>query len=267
MASKPSIVSRITSARAKELYGNLAQTNYYQVYFGEFSGDLKKFLKENTFETGFNFNNFISQDLGLLCSEANLPSSSYATSEVKDNYMGITQEFAHTRLYTDVDFSFYVDNNYRVLRFFEGWMDYVGGGSEVAASSNASPNVYRRFNYPENYKVNSMNIMKFNRDAQSAATSSAINYTFVNAFPKSVTSIPVSYGPAETLKVTVTFNYDRYLTARNIIRGTENETSVPKDSITNLLRNIDINGNYIPDPASLTEQQRQIDFYSLGLNE
>lgn len=231
MAKSQTIVSRITSARAKELYGNLAQTNYYQVHFGGLPTGLKEFLKENTFEKSFNLDNFINQTIGLLCSEANLPSSSYATSEVKDNYMGITQEFAHTRLYTDVDFSFYVDNNYRVLRFFEGWMDYVGGGSEVAASSNASPNVYRRFNYPENYKVNSMSIAKFDRDALFADKASTLVYTFVNAFPKSVTSIPVSYGPAETLKVTVTFNYDRYLTARNIIRGTENQNSIPNSTV------------------------------------
>ena len=37
---------------------------------------------------------------------------------------------------------------------------------------------------------------------------------FINAFPKAMSSVPVSYGSAEILKVTVSFNYDRY-----IVRG------------------------------------------------
>ena len=43
--------------------------------------------------------------------------------------MGIPQEFAHTRLYTDIDFTFYVDNDYNNLKVFEGWMDFISSGS------------------------------------------------------------------------------------------------------------------------------------------
>jgi hypothetical protein len=63
-----------------------------------------------------------------LCADATLPTSSFATSEVKDNFQGINQQFAHTRLYIDSDFTFYVDYNYNMIKFFEGWMDYVSGG-------------------------------------------------------------------------------------------------------------------------------------------
>ena len=51
-----------------------------------------------------------------------------------------------------------------------------------------------------------MYITKFEKDYRRQ-----INYQFMNAFPKSISPIPVSYGPAELLKVTVTFNYDRYI--------------------------------------------------------
>ena len=40
-------------------------------------------------------------------------------------------------------------------------------------------------------------------------------YEFVNAFPKSLTSMPVNYGAADILKVTVSFNYDRYIMTRS----------------------------------------------------
>ena len=147
--------------------------------------------------------NFLSRKTGLLCAEASLPTSSMATAEVRDNFMGVPQEFAHTRLYTDIDFTFYIDSNYVNLRIFEAWMDYIAGGSEL---NELNENYYRRMNYPDNYKVQTMFISKFERDFNSQ-----IDYQFVNAFPKLVTAIPVSYGAADLLKVTVSFTYDRYI--------------------------------------------------------
>ena len=41
--------------------------------------------------------------------------------------MGIPQEFAHTRLYTDIDLLL-VDYDYTNLRIFEGWIDYIHSG-------------------------------------------------------------------------------------------------------------------------------------------
>jgi len=61
-------------------------------------------------------------------------------------------------------------------------------------------------NYPDNYKVQTMFISKFERDFNSQ-----IDYQFINAFPKLVTAIPVSYGAADLLKVSVQFTYDRYI--------------------------------------------------------
>ena len=42
----------------------------------------------------------------------------------------------------------------------------------------------------------------------------ALSYQFINAFPKSITPIPVTYGSADILKVSVSFNYDRYVVNR-----------------------------------------------------
>ena len=201
-------------SRARELVGNLAQTNYYLVNI-----PLTEQLV-NHFSTSYpdlgDIDVFVRQKLGYLCSEATLPTTSYATAEVKDNYIGITQEFAHTRLYTDMDLTFYVDADYSILRFFEGWMDYISGGNikgdEPAAATDLSPNIYRRFNFPDYYKVQNMTVLKFERDYDKV-----LEYTFVNAFPKGVTSIPVSYGAADLLKVTVSFNYDRYVVSRSNI--------------------------------------------------
>lgn len=218
-------ITNISATKMRNLVGSVALSNQYQVNFSALPTNLNKHFTDITFkgETGFNFDSFLTGDLGLLCCDANLPSSSYATSEVKDNFIGITQEFAHTRLYTDIDFSFYVDQNYNILRFFEGWMDYISGGNskdlgEPAAASVMDKNIYRRFNYPDDYKIEQLSISKFNRDYFTSSGSDSkrpyLYYQFINAFPKSLTSIPISYGSAEILKATVTMNYDRYIVTK-----------------------------------------------------
>ena len=188
----------------RELVGDLSQTNHYLVSFSTLNSTLMSYIQNRI---GFqeDVRNFLSRKTGLLCAEASLPTSSMATAEVRDNFMGIPQEFAHTRLYTDIDFTFYVDSNYVNLRIFEAWMDYIAGGSALEINE-LDENYYRRMNYPDNYKVQTMFISKFERDFNSQ-----IDYQFVNAFPKLVTAIPVSYGAADLLKVTVSFTYDRYI--------------------------------------------------------
>ena len=188
----------------RELVGDLSQTNHYLVSFSTLNSTLMSYIQKRV---GFSEDtrNFLSRKTGLLCSEASLPTSSLATGEVRDNFMGIPQEFAHTRLYTDIDFTFYIDSNYVNLRIFEAWMDYIAGGSQ-SEISELDENYYRRMNYPDNYKVQTMFISKFERDFNSQ-----IDYQFINAFPKLVTAIPVSYGAADLLKVTVSFTYDRYI--------------------------------------------------------
>ena len=188
---------------ARELIGNPALNNYYLVEIPTgkaISTDLSNHMKNYA---RLSDETFPERKLGLLCSEASLPTSSYATAEVKDNFLGVTQEFAHTRLYADIDFTFYVDRKYDSIKFFEGWMDYISGSGVTQTTQKG---YFRRMAYPDSYKVSQMKITKFERDIKSR-----LEYTFINAFPKGMTISPISYGPADLLKVTVSFNYDRYL--------------------------------------------------------
>ena len=152
--------------------------------------------------------NFLSRRAGILCDSASLPTTAYATAEVRDNFMGVPQQFAHTRIYTDIDFSFYIDQDYTLLKIFEGWMEYISSGADTATNQQRVA-FYRRMRYPDTYKCSNLYINKFEKNFKRT-----MRYQFVNAFPKSMSSVPVSYGPADILKVTVSFNYDRY-----IVRG------------------------------------------------
>ena len=191
---------------AKNLIGPLAQTNHFLVTFSSLTPAVESYLSKYT--NIRSVKNFLSRNVGILCSDASLPTSTLATAEVRDNFMGVPQQFAHTRFYTDFSFSFYIDEDYTLLKIFEGWMEYISSGANVALNQQTK-SFYRRMRYPDSYKCNTLYINKFEKGFKRT-----MRYQFINAFPKSMASVPVSYGPADILKVTVSFNYDRY-----IVRG------------------------------------------------
>ncbi len=193
-------------AIANRLMGPLAQTNHFLVTLSSLTPEVETYLQ--SFTNASDFRRFLAERGGILCSDASLPTSSYATAEVKDNFMGIPQQYAHTRIYTDIDFTFYVDENYTLLKIFEGWMEYISSGAN-SFMEQQTKSFYRRMRYPDSYKCNTLYINKFEKNFKRT-----LRYQFINAFPKGMSSVPVSYGSAEILKVTVSFNYDRY-----IVRG------------------------------------------------
>ncbi len=188
---------------AKAIIGPLAQNNHFLVTFSSLTPSVESYLTRYTDITGVK--SFLSRQLGILCSDASLPTSTLATAEVKDNFMGVPQQFAHTRFYTDISYSFYIDEDYTLLKVFEGWMEYISSGANRDVNQDHRA-FYRRMKYPDSYKCNTMYINKFEKNYKRA-----LRYRFVNVFPKSLNAIPVNYGSAEILKVTVNFNYDRYI--------------------------------------------------------
>ena len=191
---------------ANRIMGPLAQTNHFLVSLTSLTPEVNSYLQ--AFTNASDFRTFLSQRSGILCSDASLPTTAYATGDIRDNFMGVPQQFAHTRIYTDIDFSFYIDQDYTLLKIFEGWMEYISSGADTATNQQRVA-FYRRMRYPDTYKCSNLYINKFEKNFKRT-----MRYQFVNAFPKSMSSVPVSYGPADILKVTVSFNYDRY-----IVRG------------------------------------------------
>ena len=70
---------------------------------------------------------FISDNVGLLCSDAVLPGSAMASLNTAGDFQGVIERFAHTRNFTQINFEFYVDNEYKSLKFLEHWMEYISG--------------------------------------------------------------------------------------------------------------------------------------------
>ena len=188
---------------AKNLIGPLAQTNHFQVTFSSLRPSVESYLRD--YLKVDDIRNFLSRRAGILCDSASLPTTAYATAEVRDNFMGVPQQFAHTRIYTDLDFSFYVDENYNLLKIFEGWMEYISSGANTSTLQDDRA-YFRRMRYPDSYKCDTMYINKFEKNFKKT-----MRYRFVNVFPKAMSAVPVAYGPADILKVNVSFNFDRYI--------------------------------------------------------
>ena len=108
----------------KPLFTNVAQTTHYQITFGGFSPYLRRHLRRK--DVG---SRYIGDELGLLCCSASLPGSSLATAEIKGNHMGVTEKHSHQRLFMDLVLEFYVDNDYRSLKFLEHWIEFTAGAS------------------------------------------------------------------------------------------------------------------------------------------
>ena len=188
---------------AKNLIGPLAQTNHFQVTFSSLRPSVESYLRD--YLKVDDIRNFLSRRAGILCDSASLPTTAYATAEVRDNFMGVPQQFAHTRIYTDLDFSFYVDEDYNLLKIFEGWMEYISSGANTSTLQDDRA-YFRRMRYPDSYKCDTMYINKFEKIFKKT-----MRYRFVNVFPKAMSAVPVAYGPADILKVNVSFNFDRYI--------------------------------------------------------
>jgi hypothetical protein len=208
-----------------------ALTSHYEVYILP-PPDAKSFIELS----GFSYN--MTELLSISCSEASLPGSSLTTHELNNDFTGVTQRHAYRRLYDDrADFTFYVNagsngRGYDQIRYFEAWMRYITG--EQIANSDSVTNFYR-VKYPKQYKSPFISITKFERDLGTKKPSGKMTYKFINAFPISVGSMPISYDSSQLLKVTVSFTYDRYVASNVSANQVEQEpTQVPaKGVITN----------------------------------
>ena len=197
--------NRVKTSDLKSRILNLAQTSVYQVKLQP-PPSVSAFLALRGIYYGQD-----GEDLELLCSETALPGTSLFTHEQTNDFHGVTEKMAYRRSYDDtIDMTFYVDRDYKVIDFFDGWIDYISG--------QGNQNVYKshvanfRFNYPDGSDGYRSDIFltKFEKEVRGEN----LSYTFIKAFPTAITSMPVSYGDSDILRCNVSFTYMRYIKQR-----------------------------------------------------
>ena len=197
---------RRSLAEIKSKLLNPATTSHFQVNVGSPSGDgtFNRFLRE----TGLNFN---QDQLNISCSDASLPGSRIATSELLHDFPGVRERHAYRRLYDDaIQLTFYTDaDQYLPIRYFEGWMNYITNERIEDVFVNAKdPSFSYRVKFPNSYK-GSLEVTKFEKNINSRRSVKPLTYKFVNVFPLSINSMPISYDASQLLKVTVSMAYTR----------------------------------------------------------
>ncbi len=228
MPAKPRRISDI-----KPLFTNLAQTSHYQVIFGGLPSQLRNYLARRGVSPFF-----INESAGLLCFNASLPTTSFKEKVVDGNFTGVQEKFAVARMYDEISLDFYVDSDYLMIKFLESWMEFIASGSHNPIESTAGPvsqrdaNYFIRMQYPEYYKSNYTKIIKFDRNYEAE-----IEYTCVGMWPIAMSAPQLSYAQSDTLKVSVSFKFDRYIAGRalsiNQFIGNDNNKESNGSATTN----------------------------------
>ena len=159
--------------------------------------------------------------LNLQCSEVSLPGSNIATTELNNDYAGVTERHAYRRMFDEsLDFTFYVDGeNYLPIKFFEKWMKGIMNEDENDSINPLFANYSYRARYPDEptngaeppgYCSSGLTVTKFEK-SHWEKHSGQLQYQFVKAWPKAMNSMPVSYDSSGLLKCTVSMTYIRYV--------------------------------------------------------
>lgn len=193
-----------------------ATTSNFQCWFNP-PREVRNWLA-NRQSAGLLPKNYIGNEefYSLSCSEASLPGSTFATHQMTNDHSGVTERHAYRRLYDDrAEFSFYVDHGYNPILLFENWMAYIANEqrtNEGAGYSSINDDIgySYRMNFPkgETGYQTTIYINKFEKDYAGRY----LQYKFLNAFPISINTMPLSYNASELLKCTVSFTYSRYVT-------------------------------------------------------
>jgi hypothetical protein len=203
MATPKPRARNVADLKANILRPSLTST--YECHFNPPSAVRSWMNSRRRFDIGGGYNYTMDEKVTLSCREAALPGSSLATHTLDNDHTGVTERHAYRRQYdTTSSFSFYVDEQYDIINFFENWISFIV--NEDGSRDADRDNYNYRVNFPNEYK-SEIFIRKFERDYKGRD----LQYKFVNAYPISINQMPVSYDASQILLCTVNFNFSRYI--------------------------------------------------------
>ena len=178
----------------------------------------------------------------FMCAEAVLPGSTFDVGEESGSRQGVIERFPTRRIFSDFNLTFYVDAEYKLIRLFEEWMNFIDPIYDIDGAYTASPagqvrfldnNSYYRLKYPDTYRK-VIAISKFERDMVNSPNKvggggtkdhTTLTYQFIDAFPTNITALPLSYEGSTITKTTINFSYSRYIVMSHKGDNTSNSRS------------------------------------------
>lgn len=217
---------------ARDIFGNLSLTSQFKVSLHLTNVDaggseLMKWFRDSNVITGNQTKNYVYD---FYCAEAVIPGVQFDVTEEMGSRQGTIERFPTRRIFPEFTMTFYVDNEYNLIRLFEEWMNYInplyGGTGILPPSPRGQGNGpgkektdFFRFRYPDEYK-RIISITKFERnfdtkDPKNIKFPPHLTYRMIEAFPTNITAMPLTYEGSQIVKTTVTFQYTRYVMEKN----------------------------------------------------
>ena len=155
--------------------------------------------------------------MSLLCTQAEIPGTSFTTDLAVGHHQGIQESFPNLRNFPPLNLTFYCDADMVILEVLERWMSFIN-----PVKNKRDYAAFSRFEYPEDYKE-ILHVTKFERDTFSekkgSYQSGMAQYEFVNVWPTDLTSMRVAYGEPNVLQCSVQFAYDRFFSSFDGLEG------------------------------------------------
>lgn len=218
---------------ALDMFGSPSVTSQFKVSLHLSVGNSNDALESWLSDSGLlqNLNEVVSYD--FMCSETSLPGASFNVFEEVGSRQGIIESNPLSRVYPTFDMTFYVDSEYRTIRLFEEWMNFINPIYSYGGIVNPNPSGsaygdaknrpdFFRLRYPDEYK-RIISVTKFERDfhdnpakvKDTYRSQTTITYRMIDAFPSNITAIPVTYEGSVITKTRINFEYSRYVIERN----------------------------------------------------
>ena len=239
----------------QSIIGRPSLDTLYQVTFS--FGNYQTWLESDvTTSTGRTSGLPFQQKMSIMCTEAEIPGTTFQTSLAVGHHQGIQEEFPNLRSFPPLNLTFYVDAEHVILEVLESWMTFIN----PITNNKRNLNAYGRFNYPEDYKE-VIHLTKFERDTfidepdsnyrggTVSPTTKMLSYEFVNVWPTNLTSMRVAYGDSNVLRCAVQFAYDRFFTSFDRMDGIHAPINTPLDLI---------NSNDITSNVTNIENRKQL---------
>ena len=157
---------------------------------------------------------FDMRDFKFMCDAANLPGRNLATTEFRTG--SVSKSYVHSNNFNPtITLSFILTDDMFIKKVFDRWMDDIIGLTDAKLQGAVVQNLT---NYPDEY-CGSFGIKKLATNLSSSPASASHIDTYhveiMEAFPKQINPIQLTYGSQDIMKLQVVMAYSRW----RIIRG------------------------------------------------
>ena len=182
----------------------------------------------------------------FMCNEAQLPNVNSATGSINGLYLGIgSNDYPHTRIFTEIGLSFMLDANLTALKFFNAYHAFIFGDywsyeddtRSVVENANTfmdgnslrAPNRTNRLAYANDY-VCDIYITKTEQGPLNATERKPMTYVLERAYPYAIDAVPLQFGPTQLSSVNVNFKYERFYTVDRNIKSIKDDAKLGLDT-------------------------------------